>query len=61
MFVRASAGTGSFNFRFQLAAPKSIPEPAVLQLEVYLDARPQKLNGLINLLEIRRQQKGGSI
>ncbi|CAK9115093.1 unnamed protein product [Durusdinium trenchii] len=30
-------GTGSFDFRFQLAAPKSIPEAAVIQLEVYLD------------------------
>ena len=36
--AREWQGTGSFNFRFQLAAPKSIPEPAVLQLEVYLDA-----------------------
>ena len=35
-----SQGTGNFKFRFQLAAPKSIPEAAVIQLEVYLATRP---------------------
>ena len=35
-----SRGTGNFKFRFQLAAPKSIPEAATVQLEVYLVTRP---------------------
>ena len=34
------SGTGSFDFRFQLSAPKSIPEAAVIQLEVYLATWP---------------------
>eukprot|EP00931_Biecheleriopsis_adriatica_P100907 TRINITY_DN76143_c0_g1_i1.p1 TRINITY_DN76143_c0_g1~~TRINITY_DN76143_c0_g1_i1.p1 ORF type:complete len:462 (+),score=74.49 TRINITY_DN76143_c0_g1_i1:55-1386(+) len=30
-------GTGEFQFRFQLSQPKTIPEAATIQLEIYLD------------------------
>ena len=46
-FRHGNPGTGSFDFRFQLSAPKSIPEPAVIQLEVYLVTWPPALLHLI--------------
>ncbi|CAE7665928.1 gpr180 [Symbiodinium pilosum] len=50
-------GTGSFNFRFQLAAPKSIPEPAVLQLEVYLDEHWPDVEAEPNFCERQKRAK----
>mmetsp|Transcript_36608 Transcript_36608/g.85844 ORF Transcript_36608/g.85844 Transcript_36608/m.85844 type:complete len:444 (-) Transcript_36608:232-1563(-) len=50
-------GTGSFNFRFQLAAPKSIPEAVVLQLEVYLDEHWPEVEAEPNFCERQKRAK----